>query len=197
MDHFWTSDIPTGAHQLPLPWHFNNSGMIRTLEMTSIDGSSKVYRQACCTRLQPVVSSTSMSRALYALLFLSCAYLQGDDSANEVGQADKSYRRAMDARDVVVLERLVTDDFLFIRRTGDIWDKKAFLENLKTGKLASKVQEEDLKTRIYGDTAILTHKDSLQTADGSTIEMIATRVFVKQRDSWKLASVQDTTLPAR
>lgn len=61
-------------------------------------------------------------------------------------------------------------------------------ENVRTGKLASKVQEEDLKTRIYIDTAILTHKDSLQTADGSTVEMIATRVFVKQHGSWKLAS---------
>ena len=147
--------------------------------------------------MQAVVQSTSMSRALYAVLFLSCAYLRGGDSATEVGQADKSYRRAFDARDIVILERLVTEDFLFIRRTGDIWDKKVFLENIKTGKLASKVQEEDFKTRIYSDTAVFTHKDSLKTENGLTVEMIATRVFVKQGGSWKLASVQDTALPAR
>ena len=103
----------------------------------------------------------------------------------------------MNARDVVVLERLLSDDFLFIRRTGEIWDKKVFLENIKAGKFVSDVQEKDLKTRIYGDTAILTHMDSLKTRDGAMVEMIATRVFVKLRGFWKLASVQDTALPAR
>jgi ketosteroid isomerase-like protein len=123
--------------------------------------------------------------------------LHGYDAATEAGQADKVYRQAMNARDVVVLERLLSDDFLFIRRTGEIWDKKVFLENIKAGKFVSDVQEKDLKTRIYGDTAILTHMDSLKTRDGAMVEMIATRVFVKLRGFWKLASVQDTALPAR
>lgn len=135
-----------------------------------------------------------MIKALCALLLLPCAYLHGYDAATEARQADKAYRQAMNAGDVVALERLITDDFLFIRRTGEIWDKKAFLENVKARKLD--VQEKDLKTRIYGDTAILMHMDSLKTTDGAMAEMIATRVFVKQRGFWKLASVQDTALPA-
>ena len=136
-----------------------------------------------------------MIKALCTLLLLPCAYLHGYDAATEVGQADKGYRQAMNDGEVVVLERLITDDFLFIRRTGEIWEKNAFLENVKGRKLD--VQEKDLKTRIYGDTAILTHMDSLKTRDGAMVEMIATRVFVKQRGYWKLASVQDTALPAR
>jgi hypothetical protein len=35
----------------------------------------------------------------------------------------------MNAGEVVVLKKLTTDDFLFIRRTGEIWEKKAFLEH--------------------------------------------------------------------
>jgi len=136
-----------------------------------------------------------MIKALCTLLLLPCAYLHGYDAATEAGQADKDYRQAMNAGDVVVLDKLITDDFLFIRRTGEIWDRKAFLENAKARKLD--VQEKELKTRIYGDTAILTHMDSLKTADGTMVVMIATRVFVKQRGDWKLASVQDTALPAR
>ena len=136
-----------------------------------------------------------MTKALCALLLLPSAYLHAYDAATEVTQADKTYRKAVNAGDVVVLERLITDDFLFIRRTGEIWDKKAFLENVKARRLD--VQEKDLKTRLYGGTAILTHMDSLKTPDGAMVEMIATRVFVKQRGSWKLASVQDTALPAR
>jgi hypothetical protein len=115
----------------------------------------------------------------------------------EAEHADKAYRLAMNAREVVVLERLLTNDFLFIRRTGELWDKKVFLENTKAGKLLSDVHEKDLKTRIYRDTAIMTHMDSLKTREGAMVEMIATRVFVKQRGFWKLASVQDTALPAR
>src|SRR6185369_14059904 len=104
-----------------------------------------------------------MARALCTLLLLPCAYLHGYDALTEAGQADKVYRQAMNAREVVVLEKMITDDFLFIRRTGEIWDKKAFLENVKAAKLVSDVKEKDLKTRIYGDTAILMHMDSLKT----------------------------------
>lgn len=138
-----------------------------------------------------------MNKALCTLLLLPCAYLHAYEAATKVEQADKGYRQAMNARDVAVLERLLTDDFLFIRRTGEMWDKKTFLENIRAGKLVSEVQEKDLKTRMYGDTAILTHMDSLKSRDGAMVEMIATRVFVKQRGFWKLASVQDTALPAR
>jgi ketosteroid isomerase-like protein len=138
-----------------------------------------------------------MTKAVGALLLLPCAYLHGYDAATEAGQADKAYRQAMNAGNVVVLARLITDDFLFVRRTGEIWDKKGFLEIITARKLVADVQEKDLKTRIYGDTAIFTHMDSLKTTDGAMVEMIATRVFVKQRGSWKLASVQDTALPAR
>ena len=136
-----------------------------------------------------------MIKALCTLLLLPWAYLHGYDASADVGQVDKAYRQAMNAGDVVILEKLITDDFLFIRRTGEIWDRKAFLENARGRKLD--VQEKDLKTRIYGDTAILTHMDSLKTADGAMVEMIATRVFVRQDKLWKLASVQDTGLPAR
>jgi ketosteroid isomerase-like protein len=138
-----------------------------------------------------------MNKGLCTLLLLHCTYLHSYDAANEAAQADKVYRQAMNAREVVVLERLLTDDFLFIRRTGEIWDKKAFLESIKAGKLVSDVQEKHLRTRIYGDTAILTHMDSLRTRDAAMVEMIATRAFVKQRGFWKLASVQDTALPPR
>jgi ketosteroid isomerase-like protein len=103
----------------------------------------------------------------------------------------------MTAGDGAALARLTTDDFLFVRRTGEVWDKKAFLEIITARKLAADVQEKDLKTRIYGDAAIFTHMDSFRTPDGAMVEMIAIRVFVKQRGSWKLASVQDTALPAR
>src|SRR5215471_20466153 len=136
-----------------------------------------------------------MIKALCVLLLFPCAYLHAYDAATEVTKADKTYRQAVNVGDVIVLEKLITDDFLFIRRTGVIWDRKAFLENVKGWKLDG--QEKDLKTRIYGDTAILTHMDSIKTPDGAMVEMIATRVFVKQYGRWKLASVQDTALPAR
>lgn len=132
---------------------------------------------------------TKILRVLF--LVCACCYCQSSD----VVQADRSYRHAMNTGDIVTLERLLTDDFLFIRRTGGLWDKKAFLENIKAGKLIAKVEEEDLKTRIYAETVIFTHKDSLKAADGSLVEMIATRVFIKQQGFWKLASVQDTTVP--
>ena len=136
-----------------------------------------------------------MTKALGTVLILGCACLHGYDAASEAGQADKAYRRAMNAGDDIALERLTTKDFLFIRRTGEIWDKPSFLRYFKGRKVD--VEEKDLKTRIYGDTAILTHIDFIKTAEGAMVEMIATRVFVKQRGSWKLASVQDTALAAR
>jgi len=113
----------------------------------------------------------------YILRLLLCAYLDGYDAHYRSGARRQSLQT--------------------LRRTGELWDKKVFLENTKAGKLLSDVQEKDLKTRIYRDSAIMTHMDSLKTREGAMVEMIATRVFVKQRGFWKLASVQDTALPAR
>jgi ketosteroid isomerase-like protein len=137
-----------------------------------------------------------MAKTLCALLLLPCALLHADDAGVAAGQADKAYRQAMNAGNVVALAGLITDDFLFVR-TGEIWDNKAFLESIKARKLVADVQEKDIKTRIYEDSVIFTHMDSLKTADGAMVQMIATRVFVKQGGSWKLASVQDTALPTR
>ena len=136
-----------------------------------------------------------MIKALCIFLLLPCAHLHGEDAAAEARKADRAYRQAMNAGDAAALESLITDDFLFIRRSGEIWDKKAFLENFKGRKV--EVEEKDLHTRVYGDTTIFTHKDSLKSAEGAVVEMVATRVFVRQRGFWKLASVQDTALPAR
>ena len=76
---------------------------------------------------------SSMTKAACALLLLPCAYLHGYDAATEAAQADKAYRQAMNAGNVVVLARLITDDFLYVRRTGEMWDKKAFLELSRLG----------------------------------------------------------------
>jgi hypothetical protein len=75
----------------------------------------------------------SMNKAPCTLLLLLCTYLHGYDAATEAGQSDKVYRQAMNGREVVVLERLLNDDFLFIRRTGGIWDKEVFLEHIRRG----------------------------------------------------------------
>jgi hypothetical protein len=77
---------------------------------------------------------------------------------------------------------------------GEIWDKKAFLKDIKAPKLASDVQEKDLKIPSSDDTVMFTHMEFLKTPDGALVEMIATRVFVKQRGSWKLASVQEYSI---
>src|SRR5438552_13519989 len=89
-------------------------------------------------------------------LALSLAPAKAADAAAEVDQAFRAIRTAVDNHDAAALDRSVTDDFMFILRSGNIYDKKTYLARVKDAQMIVGGKTENEKIRVYGNAAIVT-----------------------------------------
>ena len=128
-------------------------------------------------------------------LALSLAPAKAADAAAEVDQAFRAIRTAVDNHDAAALDRSVTDDFMFILRSGNIYDKKTYLARVKDAQMIVGGKTENEKIRVYGNAAIVTDLFIGQAQNG-TARILGTHVFVKQAGTWKLASVHACNAPS-
>jgi ketosteroid isomerase-like protein len=112
-------------------------------------------------------------------------------STAEIKRVYDAVATATDQHDVAAFERLLTDDFVFIARNGQVFDRKTYLARQQVGQMLAGVKPEITDIRIYGDTALVTSRAVLPTQSG-----ISTDVFVKQNGTWKWASFQATLVVA-
>jgi ketosteroid isomerase-like protein len=106
---------------------------------------------------------------------------------------------AVKGRDASVLERVLTEDFVY-RSPGQEVTKDDFL------KLCAKfpceiisIRGEELKVNVYGNLAVVTGLQIAKTASGEgkeeTSAVAFTDVFVKQKDKWMLSLAHAVDLP--
>lgn len=95
---------------------------------------------------------------------------------------------AMVTNDPDAIGRYMAEDWIIIGADGTESNKPAFLALVKSGVLTHDVMEsEDLRIRIYGDTAVLSAKGvSGGTYLGQRFHEVerASCVFVRQRGQW-------------
>jgi len=131
---------------------------------------------------------------LFTLLLLFCGEsLLAFDVTGDISQLNSSIETAISRHDIAAITPLLADDFQFILRRGNLVDKKGYLDSLKAGNMLSDVHGEITKTRVYGDTVILTVKSSSPSAKE---QWYTTRVFVRQAGAWKMALQQATLISA-
>ena len=97
--------------------------------------------------------------------------------------------RAMVGNDAEAIGRFMADDWVIIGSDGYVGDKASFLGLVKSGTLTHDVMEsEDLKVRVYGDTAVITARGvsggKYQGQAFREVERVSC-VFVKQDGQWK------------
>src|SRR5438477_10737412 len=74
-----------------------------------------------------------------------------------VRKAENDRFAAMLKADVGALDKLLAPDLIYTHGDGRVIDKAAFLSDFKTGAFKYvTIEPNDLKIRIYGDTAIVT-----------------------------------------
>jgi len=95
-------------------------------------------------------------------------------------------------KDVSAVERILSDDFIFIAPDGGIRSKADQVEDLKSGKLkVSSLKAEGVKVRVYGNAAVITGIYDLRGAkDGNDYEQRAlfTDVCVRKPNGWQIVS---------
>lgn len=109
---------------------------------------------------------------------------------------EKEFEEAVVSNDAAAIGRLLADDWIIVGPDGRIIDKSRFLEVIKSGALShEKMESEDLRVRIYDNTAIVTalttSKGKFMGQEFTSLER-ATDIFVKQNDRWQCVFTQLT-----
>ena len=94
--------------------------------------------------------------------------------------------------DQAALASIYADDFTVTTDTGDVHTKAQRLEWVKANAARlSTLEFQDLKTRVYGDTAVVTGR---ATSTGGAINSRIIQVWVKQGGTWRVVAGQNTPI---
>jgi ketosteroid isomerase-like protein len=138
--------------------------------------------------------------AIAVLVLMACGPAFGDQATDvrELTQLVKDLNAAIVKPDIAFLEQILDKDYTHYRPHGNVENRAQYLEDRKSGHVdfASLIAD-DIKVRVYGDTAIVTYRSTAKgkDQDGAIDEQRRwTRVFVRHDGHWKLVHSQGTTI---
>jgi len=120
-------------------------------------------------------------------------------SEQEVRQTIEKYRTALLQRDILTLEKIWADDYVFANASGEVLTKAQRLANVKSGAttLESINEEEKITVRVYQNSAVATSRVTLKgqySGQSLSGQYRSTHVWVKGPNGWQLVSNQLTAL---
>lgn len=112
----------------------------------------------------------------------------------EIEGLEMQWRDAQLSNNVAVMDKLLADDYIGISASGTIETKPEALALRRAGTLhITALDLNDLKVRIYGDTAVVTSKADLQGTNGAADisgKYRYTRVYNRRLGQWKIVSFE-------
>ena len=115
------------------------------------------------------------------------------EAAREIGRLNDEWVRALEARDVATLDRIMADDFVFAHpMEGD--DKGQFLADVESGDVrVEHMGREHVAVHVFGDAAVLSCRDAARwqykgrdfTGVYKTIH-----VYARRGGRWQLVAIQ-------
>jgi ketosteroid isomerase-like protein len=138
-------------------------------------------------------SGACLAAAAGLIALQVCAAPVSGNSADtaQVLNLEQVWLQAAQNRDISVLKRVLSDDYLDINYRGTLRDKADALRapNVHVKQPSQTLSEE--KVRIYGNTAIVTGRGQLN-AGKQHYAWRFTDVFVKSNGQWRAVSSQET-----
>jgi uncharacterized protein (TIGR02246 family) len=122
------------------------------------------------------------------------------DGADEkaVSRLVHEWLDALLKNDLDALDSIIADDYIITNSDGSVLGKQQDMEPLKSGLKFEYAAIEDLRVRVYGDTAVAT---GITTFKGNfkgrafTARERFTDVWVKRNGLWQAVASQETRLP--
>jgi len=105
---------------------------------------------------------------------------------------------AIDGNDADAFDRLSTADYTFVNPAGKVWNKKQYLELIRSGtlKVESYTRDEE-SIRLYGNTAVVIYRSTPKgTFKGQELvsQRRVTTILIKQGERWLTAGRQSTPI---
>ena len=115
-------------------------------------------------------------------------------------KAENARFAAMLKADAAALEKLLGDELSYTHSNALVQDKKAFIDDIKTGKIKYlTVEANDQKVHVFGNTAIVTGGASvhvIQNGNDLTFKIRYTDAHINRGGAWQMVAWQSTRLPA-
>lgn len=114
----------------------------------------------------------------------------------EIYKAHQAVEDAFVRHDAAAYERLTLPEFVRIGERGQLASRPEWIKANVIGKKAPRVlaAADDVRIRVYGDVAVMTHQHIARDAEGMTparpLRMM--RAWVRRDDGWKLAATIST-----
>jgi ketosteroid isomerase-like protein len=136
---------------------------------------------------------------LFALIAIPVVAWSGKSPEDEIKDLERARQDAFVKGDIASLDAQTADDYTTVNAAGKLSTKPQMMANLRAHKTAVvSVTLDDLKARVYGDTAVLTGVyDDVAVTDGVTKKNHARfmRIFVRTGGHWMSVAYQQTALP--
>lgn len=128
----------------------------------------------------------------------SAAAQQGK-TEQELMQIERDWCAANVKADKAAVGRIVSDDLTAISSVGKIQTKAEMIADLKPGALTS-CQADMMKVRVYGDTAIVTGRNTVSGVDDKKVafsnrQVMWTDTFMKRDGKWLCIATQSSRVP--
>lgn len=117
-------------------------------------------------------------------------------SVREVLAIDSERTKALLSNDAATLDRIMAPDVTYITGDGELNTRPELLADVRSRKLTyTRLQYSDTSARLFGNTAILVSRASVQGRYQSTLlkyNLRVTRVYVNRNRRWLLEAIQST-----
>lgn len=116
-------------------------------------------------------------------------------AAKEVSAAMESLKQAMIHKDGAALEKLLSDELMYIHSTGQFETKAQFVRSIASGRsIVERLDYFKQEVRIYGSTALVRGGVDLYHSATNIVHMDILHVWVKGPGGWKMVARQATRL---
>ena len=109
----------------------------------------------------------------------------------EVRKLEREWLDAYEKRDSEAMDRILADEFKLSFSNGQSQTKADILAQLKagreSGRPATKFSTDEVRSRLEGDTVVLTGRLMQQGARG-TMQMTYTDTYIRRDERWQVAS---------
>ena len=117
----------------------------------------------------------------------------------QIENLEMEWRQAQVDNNVAVIDHLLADDYVGISANGTIETKSQTIAQRKAGTIRIKALDlDDMKIRLYGDTAVVTSTAELQGVNGESNisgKYRYTRVYNRRLGQWKIVSFEASRIP--
>lgn len=136
-----------------------------------------------------------MRSILLALLVSGCATATQQTAESEIQQAEARLAEALTRQDVAAIDRLWSDDFVFVAPSGKVFNKQQRLAGMKPldpGAVPALINRNDrVVVHVYRDCAVATVLSSWRAPNAATGDQYqATHVWMKEHGRWRMVAAQ-------